>query len=141
MSIKSKKQAAAPKAQAPEEASAPTETKATEGGTTATGLEPLPDGAPAQTQAAPAEGEPKADEPAAAPTPKATKAKASADRGVVVFKSAAPETVGYDIRVRNVKIRPAWDSAQKHLLFDVPAELAEDFEKHTHVVNGRVVRA
>ena len=136
---------------APAAATASTvETKTYEDGTVATGPAPLPDASPAEgsTVPAPPEGAPipapeyAAPETPDAPAPTADKPKAKkADKGTVVFKSSGPETVAYDIRVRGIKIRPSWDGAQTHLLFDVPAELAEDFALHTHVVNGRVVRA
>jgi hypothetical protein len=129
------------------------ETKTYEDGTVATGPAPLPDESPAEGSAVPTppDGAPipapentAPDTDTQAPTaekPKAKKADKGDAKNVVVFKSSGPETVAYDIRVRGIKVRPAWDAAQTHLLFDVPAELADDFALHTHVVNGRVVRA
>jgi hypothetical protein len=132
------------------------ETKTYEDGTVATGPAPLPDESPAEVPPtadtlqtapppetpAPAAAEGQSSGEAAKPkSPEKKKADKSEGKNVVVFKSANPETVAYDIRVRGIKIRPAWDAAQTHLLFDVPAELADDFALHTHVVNGRVVRA
>lgn len=72
--------------------------------------------------------------------PAAKQKKAEAPK-TVTYKSAKVETSSYDIRVSNVKIRGHWDGAHEHLVFDVPAELAEGFEKHHHYQTGRVIKA
>jgi hypothetical protein len=78
---------------------------------------------------------PAAEAPKAAPKPKATKATKPADDTVVVFRSAAREP--YEFPIMDI---PAELNIDGHITWAVPAELAERFERHWFVQNGRVVR-
>lgn len=136
------------------------ETKPHDDGTIVTGITPLPEGSPtaqaqpADDQSGPAEGQTEDGQGGGEPAGGAeggagegqTKggkkaSKAVAGTGSVRYISREKEVTTYEIRVRNVKLRPSWDGAQERLVFDVPADLAEAFELHTHFVSGRVVRA
>lgn len=88
-----------------------------------------------------AQAEEQQPEPEVAEDAKPAKQKKAEAPKTVTYKSAKVETSSYDIRVSNVKIRGHWDGAHEHLVFDVPAELAEGFEKHYHYQTGRVVKA
>jgi hypothetical protein len=55
----------------------------------------------------------------------------------VIFTSATREPFPFDI----MNLRPERDPATWHLLWRVPAELADTFEQHHHVQMGRVRRS
>lgn len=61
--------------------------------------------------------------------------------GFVHFVSARKEVSTYEIQVAGVIVRPHWDKSREHLVWRVPAEHADRFALHHHVVTGRVLRA
>lgn len=79
-------------------------------------------------------------EPDPEPKPKARaksqpKAKKSAAKADVLFISSTIEAHAYNV----MGIQPRWDGARERLIWSVPADRAERFRKHHHVVTGRVV--
>jgi hypothetical protein len=70
---------------------------------------------------------------------KAAKSTSSRD-GRVHFVSAKEEISRFDIVVSGERISPFWDENQEHLIWSVPAPLADRFALHDHVVKGRIIR-
>lgn len=68
----------------------------------------------------------------------AVEAKPAAKK-YVLFVSKEQEFSTYNILVKGENLRPVWDGAHKHLIWECPADLAEAFKLHHHFVTGRVV--
>lgn len=58
----------------------------------------------------------------------------------VFFVSAEPEVMQFHITVAGTKINALWDNEHEHLVWKVPASLADRFAMHEFVVKGRIVR-
>lgn len=58
----------------------------------------------------------------------------------VLFVSAREEVSQFDITVAGQRINSMWDNEREHLIWRVPAELADRFAMHEFVVKGRIIR-
>lgn len=78
------------------------------------------------------------------PVKKAAAIKASKTvppkKDFVFFVSAEEEVMQFAITVAGEKIMAAWDSEHEHLVWKVPANLADRFATHEFVVKGRIIR-
>lgn len=55
------------------------------------------------------------------------------------FTSSIDEDALFDIVVGESRLRPSWDSQQKHPIWAVPKALLLQFSRHTFVQTGRII--
>lgn len=67
--------------------------------------------------------------------------KAHDVKGVTLFVSTRPENARITIRAAGREVTSFKDETGKGLIFRVPNEIVEMFEKHEFIVSGRFVRA
>ena len=79
-----------------------------------------------------------------APVKKAAAKKAAKTvtpkKDFIFFVSAEEEVMQFPITVAGEKINAAWDADREHLVWKVPAALADRFAMHEFVVKGRIIR-
>lgn len=98
--------------------------------------------APAEEVAAPDRNAERTEAVAKVKFTKANKAaKSAAPKATHInFVSANEEPSAFDITVAGNRITPYRDESREYLIWSVPAELADRFALHDHVVKGRIVR-